>query len=170
MTCWICKRTEDNFKSLNENALNELENALLKLKKGLDEITEKLNTVENDEQEKKYLTIAKGHLKKKVKILNRFIRILTGAFSDYCISNNNYIEASLASSAKRFLSESFAGEYILAPLKLNTEVKICYYCKEIIEQISFDNSDQREASIAITELLKYIEENIPQQTLTNKAI
>ena len=160
MTCWICKRTEDDFKSLNEKALSELKNALQKLGKGLSEINERLIEIGTDEEKKKHLETAKGHLKHKIKKLNYYNKILKGEYYDYCISDSDGIEVRLANSAKRFLSESFAEDYILAPLKINTTVKVCCYCRNLMYNMSYDSDNHKKVTQVIVDMMQYIEENI----------
>ena len=134
MNCWLCKNSEDDFQRINEKTLSEIGNNIAKLKEEIKVINEKIKMPEIEVIERKHLETRKGQLNKKIKKLNIWKEILKGKFYDYNIFGNEIIDLELAKLITGSIPKSFTKDYAVNPTIFG-ELKICHYCKTIIEQI-----------------------------------
>ena len=135
--CWICKRSQDDFKEINSEAISMLTNYISKLTKMKDEIVAMINDKNNitdNKKEIKHLETVKGQLNGKIKSLNILKKKLSGKFYDYDINNIGELNFDLSSSLKKILPESFLKEYLVDEINIDMKIKICSYCKEILDE------------------------------------
>jgi hypothetical protein len=124
MSCWLCKKSEGDFKKMNVMILSEIDKRITEITEEIKKIKKEQVATDKKTIESKHLGTKKGRIKKELKKLIKLEEILEGKFYEF-----NILEL-------RNLPESISKFFANNPSSSIGEMEICHYCKTIMEQIS----------------------------------